>query len=184
MQCSESHSLTMSREHCVNVTFFLSLNNGKSGVRYLEISVGIDSNCTIPLSKLKRCHGFFSDDVGLILQEVNDFCLQEYQRIRNFQLCLSLFWIGRRNSRRVCSFKIGKRNQELTWKCSDKRQIMASTLNRRGRYWMLSGSGRVQFLIRSNTPPHLCWFRSRSRRIPVLWYDLAYFPYFWGLFLA
>ena len=84
-QCSESHSLTMSREHCVNVTFFLSLNNGKSGVRYLEISVGIDSNCTIPLSKLKCCHGFFSNDEGLILQEVNDSCLQNISELVIFK---------------------------------------------------------------------------------------------------
>ena len=57
----------------------------KSGVRYLEICACIDSNCTIPLSKLKCCHGFFSNDEGLILQEVNDSCLQNISELVIFK---------------------------------------------------------------------------------------------------
>jgi len=46
------------------------------GVRYIDISVGIDTTKKIPESPLRCCLGFFSDEVKFVLQIVRDFCLK------------------------------------------------------------------------------------------------------------
>lgn len=47
----------------------------ESGVRYLDLRVGWDASKFLPEHKLRACYGFFSHDIGSILQQVTDFCL-------------------------------------------------------------------------------------------------------------
>jgi len=47
----------------------------ESGVRYLDLRVGWDASKFLPEHKLRACYGFFSQDIGSILQQVTDFCL-------------------------------------------------------------------------------------------------------------
>jgi len=47
----------------------------ESGVRYLELRVGWDSSKFLPGHKLGACYGFFSHDIGSILQQVTNLCL-------------------------------------------------------------------------------------------------------------
>ena len=48
----------------------------KMGVRYIDLSVGFDSTKANPESPLRCCHGFFSTDIGTVLNDVSHFCLQ------------------------------------------------------------------------------------------------------------
>ena len=48
----------------------------ESGVRYLDLRVGWDASKFLPEHKLRACHGFFSLDIGSILQQVTNFCLR------------------------------------------------------------------------------------------------------------
>jgi hypothetical protein len=47
----------------------------EAGVRYLDLSVGIDFKKVAPESQLRCCHGFFSDGISTVARNVSDFCV-------------------------------------------------------------------------------------------------------------
>jgi len=47
----------------------------EAGVRYLDLSVGVGLKKVVPESQLRCCHGFFSDGIGTVAQNVSDFCV-------------------------------------------------------------------------------------------------------------
>jgi len=47
----------------------------QSGLRYLDLRIGVDTNQTLPSKQLRVCHGFFAESIEMVLQQVVDFCI-------------------------------------------------------------------------------------------------------------